>query len=344
MRSKSGWLKEYFTEKGSIPTPLQLRSFAVHRGGSITFKEAKEAVEGASAGSFAADVDNNIGTEVVCDEPSNEPPTKGDPEESLQKFSDDGEGSTEVSSGNVVCSETPDTCVDLLDISSELPDEEYEEMRNTNISESVSSKSSRNSTGRLSVSECHPVAEGTNVASLLQDLRAKDAEVLARQLQPGPGNRSWAVRCDAAESLAQMGDDRGYAWLVETLARGREARMAAASLARVDGEGLRPHVPKLGEILKTGFASARRAVLQVLAEVPDDFAVPYLAEALRDEDGPVRAAAAMGLAQHGAAAAPYKSELERLLKDPYRFDIVRDAARLALDNLFEAGHLNSRVG
>ena len=42
------------------------------------------------------------------------------------------------------------------------------------------------------MSECHPVAEGTNVASLLQDLRAKDAEVLARQLQPGPGH-TWGV-------------------------------------------------------------------------------------------------------------------------------------------------------
>jgi len=114
----------------------------------------------------------------------------------------------------------------------------------------------------------------------------------------GDGTRSLPVRCGAARALARVGGRGTAESLAHTIAGTPHEELRAAALAALIRRPLREVGDLLAWLLARADGARRIAVLEVLADAPDDVAAvvaPYLADASSE----VREAAALALA--GAA-------------------------------------------
>ncbi len=119
------------------------------------------------------------------------------------------------------------------------------------------------------------------------------AEAIAEHLT----DESRDVRIAAVESLRRMRVTDTLAVLAPRLEDSdpRVRRSAAQTLARVNGQGLKPVFDALARALKDDDASVRKYAAEALGNIPDERVIAPLVDALQDPDQNVRRSAARAL-------------------------------------------------
>jgi HEAT repeat protein len=131
----------------------------------------------------------------------------------------------------------------------------------------------------------------------VQGIAWRPGDEAAAQLMDvlGDGTRSLAVRCGAARALARVGGRGTAESLAHTIAGTPHDELRAAALTALIRRPLREVGDLLPWLLAQADGARRIAILEALADAPDDVAAvvaPYLA----DVSGEVREAAALALA------------------------------------------------